>query len=117
MLRCVRAGFVPATRRQVFATIKDLKGEKCPFVNLPNSQKATGVRDLMRADIAARNANFVGNATANRAALPQIQPSQRDDTGIYPPQEVQHRLEPIRARGNEASRIFTRIWTRFRAGQ
>ncbi len=31
----VRAGFVPATRRAVFAKIKNLKTAKCPFVNLP----------------------------------------------------------------------------------
>jgi DNA ligase D-like protein (predicted ligase) len=31
----VRAGFVPATRRAVFAKIKNLKAAKCPFVNLP----------------------------------------------------------------------------------
>jgi bifunctional non-homologous end joining protein LigD len=31
----VRAGFVPATRRQVFDAIKHLKTAKCPFVNLP----------------------------------------------------------------------------------
>ncbi|MBB5061400.1 bifunctional non-homologous end joining protein LigD [Granulicella aggregans] len=33
----VRAGFVPATRREVFAQIKDLKTERCPFVNLPET--------------------------------------------------------------------------------
>ncbi|RXH53978.1 non-homologous end-joining DNA ligase [Granulicella sibirica] len=33
----VRAGFVPATRREVFAQIKDLKIERCPFVNLPET--------------------------------------------------------------------------------
>jgi DNA ligase D-like protein (predicted ligase) len=31
----VRAGFVPATRREVFARIKGLKTPKCPFANLP----------------------------------------------------------------------------------
>jgi ATP-dependent DNA ligase len=31
----VRAGFVPATRREVFAQIKGIKIPKCPFVNLP----------------------------------------------------------------------------------
>ena len=36
----VRAGFVPATRRQVFAKIKDLTSNKCPFVNLP--EKSAG---------------------------------------------------------------------------
>jgi ATP-dependent DNA ligase len=34
----VRAGFVPATRRQVFNEIKHLKTAKCPFVNLPEGQ-------------------------------------------------------------------------------
>jgi ATP-dependent DNA ligase len=33
----VRAGFVPATRREVFAQIKDLKTEQCPFANLPET--------------------------------------------------------------------------------
>lgn len=35
----VRAGFVPATRRQVFAKIKELKTDKCPFVNLPEQSE------------------------------------------------------------------------------
>jgi DNA ligase D-like protein (predicted ligase) len=33
----VRAGFIPATRREVFAKIKHLKTTKCPFVNLPEA--------------------------------------------------------------------------------
>lgn len=33
----VRAGSVPATRREVFAQIKGLKISKCPFVNLPET--------------------------------------------------------------------------------
>lgn len=36
----VRAGFIPATRREVFAEIKHLKVDKCPFANLP--EKAAG---------------------------------------------------------------------------
>jgi len=35
----VRAGFVPATRREVFAQIKSLKTGKCPFVNLPEKSE------------------------------------------------------------------------------
>jgi len=35
----VRAGFVPATRRQVFAKIEDLKTDKCPFKNLPEESE------------------------------------------------------------------------------
>ncbi len=34
----VRAGFVPATRREVFNQIKGLKTAECPFVNLPEKQ-------------------------------------------------------------------------------
>jgi ATP-dependent DNA ligase len=34
----IRAGFVPATRREVFATLKGLKIAKCPFVNLPEKE-------------------------------------------------------------------------------
>jgi len=32
----VRAGFIPATRREVFAQIKHLKSAHCPFANLPD---------------------------------------------------------------------------------
>jgi DNA ligase D-like protein (predicted ligase) len=34
----VRAGFVPATRRQVFEAIRHLTATKCPFVNLPEKE-------------------------------------------------------------------------------
>ena len=36
----VRAGFVPATRREVFAHIKNLRSDECPFANLP--EKSAG---------------------------------------------------------------------------
>ena len=35
----VRAGFVPATRRDVFAKIKGNKTTKCPFANLPEKSE------------------------------------------------------------------------------
>jgi bifunctional non-homologous end joining protein LigD len=35
-----RNGFVPASRRQVFAKLKNLVIEKCPFVNLPDTRKS-----------------------------------------------------------------------------
>jgi ATP-dependent DNA ligase len=34
----VRAGFVPATRREVFESIKQFETTKCTFVNLPEKQ-------------------------------------------------------------------------------
>lgn len=35
----VRNGFVPESRRQVFAKLKPLVGPDCPFVNLPETEK------------------------------------------------------------------------------
>ncbi len=35
----VRAGFVTATRRDIFAKIKGLRTDKCPFVNLPEQSE------------------------------------------------------------------------------
>jgi DNA ligase D-like protein (predicted ligase) len=35
----VRAGFVPATRREVFAKIKHLRTSRCPFANLPETSE------------------------------------------------------------------------------
>jgi len=35
-----RAGFVPASRRQVFSKLKGLVAAKCPFVNLPDTRKS-----------------------------------------------------------------------------
>jgi ATP-dependent DNA ligase len=34
----VRAGFIPATRRDVYEQLKGLKVTKCPFVNLPQKE-------------------------------------------------------------------------------
>jgi ATP-dependent DNA ligase len=36
----VRAGFIPATRREVFSRIKHLVQSKCPFTNLPERDRS-----------------------------------------------------------------------------
>jgi putrescine transport system substrate-binding protein len=72
---------------------------------------------LMRPEIAARGADFLGNATANRAALPHVDARQRDDAGIYPPPEVRAKLVPLHSRPDAANRSVTRIWTQFRTGR
>jgi putrescine transport system substrate-binding protein len=72
---------------------------------------------LMRADVAARNANYVGQATVNAAAMPMIDEALRNDPSIYPPAEVLARLFPLRARTQEESRLENSAWTSFRGGQ
>ena len=47
----VRNGFVPASRRQVFARLKPLLTPKCPFVNLPETHKGRWGEGLTAADM------------------------------------------------------------------
>src|SRR5215471_12516271 len=47
----VRNGFVPASRRQVFARLKPLIISKCPFVNLPETHKGRWGEGLTAADM------------------------------------------------------------------
>jgi putrescine transport system substrate-binding protein len=72
---------------------------------------------MLRADVAARGANFLGNASANKAALPLIQALLRDDASIYPPIADRTTLTPIHARPEAINRNVTRIWTTFRTGR
>jgi len=72
---------------------------------------------LMRAEVAAANANYIQQPTMNRAALPLISKVLRDDPSIFPPPEVVTRLTPLMARSLEQTRAETRIWTRFKTGQ
>jgi len=47
----VRNGFVPASRRQIFARLKPLIVSKCPFVNLPERHKGRWGEGLTAADM------------------------------------------------------------------
>ena len=47
----VRNGFVPASRRQMFAKLKPLVISKCPFVNLPETHKGRWGEGLTAADM------------------------------------------------------------------
>ena len=47
----VRNGFVPASRRQIFARLKPLLIPKCPFVNLPERHKGRWGEGLTAADM------------------------------------------------------------------
>ena len=47
----VRNGFVPASRRQIFARLKPLLTPKCPFANLPETHKGRWGEGLTAADM------------------------------------------------------------------
>lgn len=71
---------------------------------------------MLRADVAARNANVLRYATTNAAAMPLIEPQLRNDRNIYPPPETMARLVPDLPRSQAYTRALTRMWTRFKAG-
>jgi putrescine transport system substrate-binding protein len=87
-------------------------------VDAPHPEEAHAfIEFMLRPEVAARNANFIGSASMNAAATPLVEASLRDDPGIYPGPELRARLQPLRARSQERSREENRIWTRFRAGE
>ncbi len=72
---------------------------------------------MMRPDVAAANSNFVNYATGNAAAVEFLDPSVRDDPGVYPPPDVKAKLFPDLAKSAEYTRLLNRAWTRFRTGE
>jgi len=72
---------------------------------------------LMHPDVAARNANYVGSATANSAAMPMIDEALRSDPNIYPTADMRVKLVSLRTRTQDESRAENRVWTKFRTGQ
>ena len=72
---------------------------------------------LLRPDVAAQNSNLIKYANAVAPELQPLEPSVKDDPGVYPPAEVRARLKPERPRPPEFQRLLTRMWTRFKTGR
>jgi putrescine transport system substrate-binding protein len=72
---------------------------------------------LLRPDVAARNSNLIKYANAVRPDIQPLDPSVRNDAGVYPPPEVRARLTPERPRPAAFQRLLTRMWTRFKTGK
>jgi putrescine transport system substrate-binding protein len=72
---------------------------------------------LLRPDIAARNSNLIKYANAVAPELQPLDPSVRNDPGVYPPAQVRARLRPERPRPADYQRLLTRMWTRFKTGR
>ena len=72
---------------------------------------------LLRPDIAARNSNLIKYANSVSVSLQPLDPSVRNDPGVYPPRAVRARLTPERARPPDYQRLLTRMWTHFKTGR
>jgi putrescine transport system substrate-binding protein len=68
---------------------------------------------LLEAQTAADNANYVGYASPNKAALDQglINAKDRNDPAIYPPAAVMQRLRADRVASPAIDDLRTRTWT------
>lgn len=84
-------------------------------VGAPNAYTAmVFINFLQFPDIAAQNAEWVGYATPNRAAKEELDPAMLEDEAIYPPAEVEARLQWIEDVG-DALELYDRVWTEFKA--
>ncbi|RDD60962.1 polyamine ABC transporter substrate-binding protein [Ferruginivarius sediminum] len=71
----------------------------------------------LRAGVAAQNVNYVWYASANEAALEQVDPEIKNNPSIYPPKEVMERLYPALVNPPKFDRLQTRAWTAVKTGQ
>ena len=73
---------------------------------------------MLRPDIAARNANFIGSATDERGrdAARGSRPCATTRASTRA-QNCREKLQPLRARSQAQSREENRIWARFKTGQ
>lgn len=72
---------------------------------------------LMEPQVAADNSNHVRYANANAASLPMLDEAVKQDPGVYPPPEVEAKLFPSLAYGEDFQRDLTRMWTKFKTGR
>ena len=72
---------------------------------------------IMDPQITADITNYVWYASANKEAMPLIDPEIKDDPAIFPPAEVVEKLFPAVVYDARTERAITRLWTTVRTGQ
>ncbi|QAR32653.1 spermidine/putrescine ABC transporter substrate-binding protein [Geovibrio thiophilus] len=77
----------------------------------PNPEAAhKWINWILDPKIGAELSNYNSYATPNQASLPFIEKEQRENTGIYPSDDVMKKLNPIIDVGN-AMRLYDEAWT------
>jgi len=72
---------------------------------------------MLRADVAAKNSNFISFANSNAASWPLISAEVKSNPGIFPTAEMMPKLVPDLPESAEFTKQLTRTWTRFRTGK
>ena len=84
----------------------------------PNPEGALAwINFIMEPQITADITNYVWYASANKEAMPLIDPEIKDDPAIFPPPEVVAKLFPAVVYDARTERTLTRLWTTVRTGQ
>jgi putrescine transport system substrate-binding protein len=72
---------------------------------------------MLRAEVAAKNSNFISFANSNAASWPLVNADVKNNPGIFPTPEMMPKLVPDLPESAEFTRTLTRSWTRFRTGK
>jgi putrescine transport system substrate-binding protein len=82
----------------------------------PNNAHAF-INFILRPEIAAEISNYVAYASANKAALANIDAELKANPGVYPTEEAKKGLFSLAVLPPEVDRLFNRIWTGLKTGQ
>jgi putrescine transport system substrate-binding protein len=72
---------------------------------------------MLRADVAAKNSNFLNYANSNAASWPTVSDEVKSNPNIFPPPDLMAKLVPDMPESAEFTKELTRVWTRFRTGK
>ena len=72
---------------------------------------------LLRADVAAKNSNFIQYANGNAASKSMIDASVTGNPNVYPSEAMMQKLVPDLPESPAFNRLLTRSWTRVKTGQ
>ncbi len=72
---------------------------------------------LLRAEVAARNTNYLFYANGNLASQKSIAPAILNDRTIYPDEQTMGELYTITAHDLKTQRLMNRLWTRIKTGR
>ena len=71
---------------------------------------------MMRPEVAAGDSNFTWYATANKDAIPLIDPAVTGSNASFPPPEDVVKMYTLSVVPPKIQRVRTRVWTNFKAG-
>jgi len=72
---------------------------------------------MLRADVAAKNSNFLSYANSNAASWPTVTAEVKNNPNVFPTPEMLTKIVPDLPESADFTRQLTRTWTRFRTGK